>query len=204
MVSLGHERKSVRHAEHMVLYIVDHRAFCFFLHECRNQVPHRFAQGPHILLKRRLQCAIKAPSTSTLALRRALYSSRLPIPPILCSTTRAQGSDPGGGKRGPLQEKKSSESVAQRAARARPTQWRLHFCTQSGNVITLCFGYYTSNSRPTEKHPFCHAGLSYCRCLPNSDRNSQLSSFLSPSFELASFPHLHPAIVFLSHPFLAS
>ena len=115
-----------------------------------------------------------------------------------------QGSDPGGGKRGPLQEKKSSESVAQRAARARPTQWRLHFCTQSGNVITLCFGYYTSNSRPTEKHPFCHAGLSYCRCLPNSDRNSQLSSFLSPSFELASFPHLHLAIVFLSHPFLAS
>ena len=118
--------------------------------------------------------------------------------------TAYQGSDPGGGKRGPLQEKKSSESVAQRAARARPTQWRLHFCTQSGNVITLCFGYYTSNSRPTEKHPFCHAGLSYCRCLPNSDRNSQLSSFLSPSFELASFPHLHPAIVFLSHPFLAS
>ena len=55
MVSLGHETKSVRDAEHMVLYIVDHSAFCFFLHECRNQVPHRFAQGPHILLKRCLQ-----------------------------------------------------------------------------------------------------------------------------------------------------
>ena len=117
---------------------------------------------------------------------------------ILLKQFTNQGSHAGGGKRGPLQEKKSPLSQsARRAGRARPIQWRLHF-------VHFVFGFITSNSRLAENYPLCHAGLSYCRCFPDSDRNSHCYSFLSPTFELASFPHLHPAILLLSYPFLAS
>ena len=85
---------------------------------------------------------------------------------------------------------------ARRAGRGRP----------SGDYIFVhfVFGFITSNSRLAENYPLCHAGLSYCRRFPDSDRNSHCYSFLSPTFELASFPHLHPAILLLSYPFLAS
>ncbi len=78
----------------------------------------------------------------------------------------------------------------------------------SGDYIFVhfVFAFITSNSRLAENYPLCHAGLSYCCCFPDSDRNSHCYSFLSPTFELASpaFPHLHPAILLLSYPFLAS
>ena len=116
-----------------------------------------------------------------------------------------QGSDPGGGKRGPLQEKKSSESVraAGRPGPADPVATTFLYTIWQRDQVVFWI-YYQSKSRPTENYPLCHAALSYRRRLPNSDRNSHCYSFLSPTFELASFPHLHPAILLLSYPFLAS
>ncbi len=94
-------------------------------------------------------------------------------------------------------KKKPSESVraAGRPGPADPVATT--FCT-------LCVWMYYPNSRLAENYPLCHAGLSYCRCFPNFDRNSHCYSFLSPTFELASFPRLHPAILLLSYQFLAS
>ena len=40
---------------------------------------------------------------------------------------------------------------ALRAGRARPTQWQLHFCTQSGNVTKLCFGFITNRNPVPQK-----------------------------------------------------
>ena len=110
-----------------------------------------------------------------------------------------QGSDPGGGKRGPLQEKKSSESVraAGRPGPADPVATTFLYTIWQRDQVVFWI-YYQSKSRPTENYPLCHAGLSYRRCFPYSDRNSHSYSFLSPTFELASFPHLHPAILLLS------
>ncbi len=109
-----------------------------------------------------------------------------------------QGSHPGGGKRGPLQEKKALW-VSPRGGPAGPGR-------PSGDYIFVhfVFRFITSNSRLAEIYPLCHAGLSYCRCFSNSNRNSHCYSFLSPTFELASFPYLHPAILLLSYPFFAS
>ena len=116
-----------------------------------------------------------------------------------------QGSDPGGGKRGPLQKKKSSESIraAGRPGPADPVATTFLYTIWQRDQVVFWI-YYQSKSRPTENYPLCHAGLSYRRCFPYSDRNSHCYSFLSPTFELASFPHLHPGILLLSYPFLAS
>ena len=115
-----------------------------------------------------------------------------------------QGSHPGGGKRGPLQEKKSSESVraAGRPGPADPVATTFLYTIWQRDQVVFWI-YYQSKSRPTENYPLCHAGLSYRRCFPYSDRNSHCYSFLSPTFELASFPHLHSAILLLFYPFLA-
>ncbi len=109
-----------------------------------------------------------------------------------------QGSDPIGGRWGPLQEK-NIVWVSRRSGPARPTRpsdpiMGLRFIHKCRNVTDLCFDLILPDFRLAENHRFCDAGVSYRSSFPHSTRNSQL----------VPFPHHHHAVFFNFHSSLAS
>ena len=117
-----------------------------------------------------------------------------------------QGSDPGGGRWGPLQEKKTLR-VSPRGWAAWPSRCPSEPvpCTNCTKCVSDNFNFEHKNwphRNPTRKQENCHAGLGFLSYYGRSTGFSLNFNLISPAFDSASFPRPWFVLFFQICPYL--